>query len=71
MREPVTIADELRIVYRPLVQCLKFPSNPKEHDLGAIVASIARFGFRDPITVNIAKTDISAVRWNTGSHSWP
>jgi hypothetical protein len=43
---------EIGIVYEPLNKLLAWPENPKEHDLGAIGASIARFGFRDPIAVN-------------------
>lgn len=51
MRTPVTI-EELEVEYVALDALLKWPGNPKEHDLGAIAASMLRFGFRDPIGAN-------------------
>ncbi len=45
-------AEELRIEYMPLSELLRWPGNPKEHDEGAIQASIERFGFRDPLAID-------------------
>lgn len=36
----------------PLSKLVGLPRNAKDHDLGAIVASIRRFGFLDPILLN-------------------
>jgi hypothetical protein len=51
MKEPVA-PSTLAIEYVALDELLLWPGNPKEHDVGAIAASIERFGFRDPIAVN-------------------
>ncbi len=51
MRTPVTI-EQLEVEYVPLDTLVKWPGNPKEHDIGAIAASMLRFGFRDPLGVN-------------------
>lgn len=45
---------ELRIEYISLGDLRRWPRNPKDHDLGAIHSSIARFGFVNPIIVNEA-----------------
>ena len=50
-RTPVTI-EQLEVDYVSLDALLKWPGNPKQHDLGAIAASMLRFGFRDPIGAN-------------------
>lgn len=42
----------LRLEYRDLGEIVRWPRNPKKHDVGAINASTTRFGFRDPIAVN-------------------
>lgn len=39
------MTDEVRIEYMPLSQLVRAPRNPKEHDLGAIAASVKRFGY--------------------------
>jgi ParB-like chromosome segregation protein Spo0J len=44
--------DQLRIEYVPLDKLIRWPRNPKEHDLGAINQSIERFGFVNPIIVD-------------------
>ncbi|MFQ5343358.1 MAG: ParB N-terminal domain-containing protein, partial [Anaerolineae bacterium] len=44
----------LRIDYVPLAELKRWPRNPKEHDLGALHQSVARFGFVNPIIVNEA-----------------
>lgn len=46
------VPPELSIVYVPLAEIMRWPANPKNHDLGAIAASIEAFGFRDPVGVN-------------------
>jgi hypothetical protein len=51
LRTPVTV-EQLAVEYVPLTTLLKWPGNPKQHDLGAIAASMLRFGFRDPIGAN-------------------
>jgi len=38
---------ELRIEYLPLSKIRRFDKNPKKHDVGALVTSIRRYGFRD------------------------
>jgi len=38
----------LRIEYIPLAQLLLLDDNPKLHDLGALIDSIGRYGFKDP-----------------------
>ena len=42
----------LEIAYVPLSELKRWPQNPKEHDLGQIHRSIARFGFVNPLIVN-------------------
>lgn len=53
-RQPVAAepSDRLVVTYTRLHDLQKWPSNPKEHDAGAIAASILRFGMRDPIGFN-------------------
>src|SRR5262245_6407102 len=53
-REAVPIEPEpsLAITYIPLGVLARWAGNPKDHDVGAICASIERFGFRDPLGVN-------------------
>lgn len=51
-RHPVPQDSTIAVEYVPLEELNKWPSNPKEHDLGAIAASMIRFGMRDPIGVN-------------------
>lgn len=54
-RERVILADDveqLLIEYVDVEEIGRWPGNPKEHDIGAIAASILRFGMRDPIAVN-------------------
>lgn len=51
-RTPVPADSDLAVTYVPLEDLHKWPSNPKEHDLGAIAASVIRFGMRDPIGAN-------------------
>lgn len=38
---------KLKIQYVPLGELQRWNRNPKQHDLGAIIASIERYGFRD------------------------
>ncbi len=51
-RQPVTDDNALSLEYVDLETLIKWPGNPKQHDLGAIAASMIRFGFRDPLAVN-------------------
>lgn len=51
-RQAVPQDDAISVTYVALEELNKWPSNPKEHDLGAIAASMIRFGMRDPIGVN-------------------
>lgn len=46
--------DALRVEYVPLSEVLGWPQNPKAHDLPALSASVARFGFNDPPAVDEA-----------------
>ena len=46
------MADGLSIQYVSLTELRRWPRNPKEHDLGMLHSSIARFGFVNPIIVN-------------------
>ncbi|MDP3937835.1 MAG: hypothetical protein Q8R92_06835, partial [Deltaproteobacteria bacterium] len=48
------LADGIRLEYRDLATLLRAPRNPKGHDLGAIQASLDRFGFVSPIIVDDA-----------------
>lgn len=52
------VPPELEIQYVPLAELLRWPGNPKEHDLGAIATSIETFGFRDPVGVNARTHEI-------------
>lgn len=51
-------APSLSITYVDLDTVRRWPSNPKQHDIGAVAASVVRFGFRDPIAVNRATQEI-------------
>src|SRR5437016_7025893 len=51
MRTPVTV-EQLEVEYVSLDTVMRWPGNPKQHDIGAIAGSILRFGFRDPLGVN-------------------
>ena len=46
------LTPDLRIDYVPLGDLIRWPRNPREHDLGAIHASVQRFGFVSPIIVD-------------------
>ena len=43
---------EMRIEYQPLSKVLRAPRNPKRHDHATMDASIERFGFSDPATID-------------------
>lgn len=40
------------ITYQPLDQLQPHPANPKDHDVGAVISSIHRFGIAGPIIVD-------------------
>ncbi len=42
------MSDRLRLEYIPLSQAVLWDKNPKAHDIGGIVESIRRYGFKDP-----------------------
>lgn len=42
------MSEELTLRYIPLAQVARWNRNPKKHDLGAILESIYRHGFKDP-----------------------
>lgn len=44
--------DKVRIVYEPLSSLVRWPKNPKRHDLDGIGSSIDRFGYVMPIAVD-------------------
>lgn len=44
--------NEVRIEYVPLKEILRAPRNPKDHDIGAIIQSMLRFGFVTPGVLN-------------------
>ncbi len=43
---------KVRVEYVPLKEILRAPRNPKDHDLGAIIQSMLRFGFVTPGVMN-------------------
>ena len=43
---------DLRIEYMPLGELVKWPRNPKEHDIDMIGKSVSRFGFVQPILMD-------------------
>lgn len=43
---------DLNVVYRRLDELEPDPVNPKDHDLGAVHASIGRFGYIEPVIVD-------------------
>lgn len=43
---------DMRIEYHPISEILKWPRNPKRHDEAGMDASIRRFGFNDPPTID-------------------
>lgn len=45
---------KLKIEYVPLNKLVRWPRNPKSHDLGSLYQSIERFGFVNPIVVDEA-----------------
>ena len=51
---------QLSIEYVPLTTVKRWPRNPKEHDLGQIHQSMARFGFVNPLIVNEATGELLA-----------
>ena len=44
--------ENVHIEYLPIRSLLKWPRNPKDHDLGQIHAAINRFGYVMPVTVD-------------------
>ena len=44
----------LRLEYIPLSQAIFWDENPKEHDVGALVTAIWRYGFQDPAKYDAA-----------------
>lgn len=42
------MTDKIRIEYMPLGTLLKYPKNPKDHDLGKLDQSFEEFGFTEP-----------------------
>jgi hypothetical protein len=57
-----TTQTEKRIVYEPLTTLLRQQNelNPKDHDLGLIISSIKRFGFKGSITKDVADESVVA-----------
>lgn len=51
------MSDELKIVYMPLSQVQRLDGNPKLHDIGKIVESIQKHGFKDPPKLEPALND--------------
>jgi len=49
---------KIKFDYLPLSKFKKWKSNPKTHDLDAIIASIKEFDFRDPIAINQNNSEI-------------
>jgi hypothetical protein len=49
---PVPTAPEMKIVLTPLEELQRWPKNPKLHDWDTLGASIKRFGFVQPLTVD-------------------
>ena len=45
--DPDSASDELVIRQVPLDQARRWDRNPKRHDFGALIQSIARYGFKD------------------------
>ncbi|MCA1666664.1 MAG: hypothetical protein LC793_04540 [Thermomicrobia bacterium] len=46
------MSDELRIEYMPLSHLKRYARNSKDHDIGLLHESIARFGFTDPMAID-------------------
>ena len=43
---------EMRIEYIPLDKLIRWPRNPKQHDIGVIHKSMDRFGFTSPVLMD-------------------
>ena len=43
---------KLKIEYIPLDELIRWPRNPKQHDLGVIHKSMERFGFTSPVLID-------------------
>jgi hypothetical protein len=52
------MSDELSIEYIPLSQLRKYARNAKDHDIGLLDASVARFGFLDPMAIDEASGEL-------------
>jgi ParB-like chromosome segregation protein Spo0J len=52
------MSDELRIEYIKLSELKRYPRNAKDHDLGLLHASISRFGFKDPMAIDEATSEL-------------
>ena len=52
--------EKLQIEYVSMFELMKWPQNPKDHDLGELHGSIQEFGFRKPIVVNRNNKQIEA-----------
>lgn len=48
-RRAAKSAEALNIQYIPLEQLRRWDRNPKPHDIGALIQSIGRYGFKDPM----------------------
>lgn len=66
MADSTLQGERIELRYIPLSQAVLWDENPKQHDIGAIVTSIKRYGFIDPPKVDATLAEGGALIYGNG-----